>query len=304
MKRVLLLFALIMTLCAQNIFAQSVYGEMSLDYQDGYLFAKTSMPDGGTTWFAVDLAAQSTAVTKAFAGDLKIRKEQTSNDPLDRGTAHYALGAYGFHSEIVGRTTMSALAIGGLSFQDADVLVMSTAPQVAGRTIAGVLGADLLRRAEIAVFRYGSNPALVLKSRSNKTVKGTLEMPMKLVNNAIFVEGTLNGQKVDYLLDTGSPESYLPLKTLRLTGAAALPNSTREITTLDGEKARVRGANVESFSLGGEEFRELPFNIGELPVFSRLPETVTPVLLGNTFFTTMEFVEINFEGNSVRLKKQ
>ncbi|MBE0644787.1 MAG: aspartyl protease family protein [Bacteroidetes bacterium] len=304
MKRLLFLFALVLAFGAQNICAQSVYGEMTLEYQDGYLFAKTSMPDGGKAWFAVDLAAQATAVTKAFASNMKIQKEQSSNDPLDHGTAQYALGGFGFRGEIVGRTTMPSLSLGGLSFTDASVMVMNQAPTVAGRTIAGILGVDLLRRAEVAVFRYGNAPTLVLKSKTNTAVKGTIEMPMRVVNNAIFVEGTLNGQKVDYLLDTGSPESYLPIKTLRLTGAAAVPNSTREITTLDGEKAKVRGAQVESITLGGEEFTGLPFNIAELPVFGRLPQTLTPVLLGNAFFSSMQFVEINFEGNTVRLKKQ
>ncbi len=303
MKRVLFLFAIILPLCAQNLFSQAVYGEMKLEFESGYLFAKTSMPDGSKAWFAVDLAAKNTAVTTAFAGDKNIQKLQSSNDPLDRGTAHYALGGFGFNTEIVGKATFDALEVGGLSFADASVMVMSQSPKVAGHTLAGVLGLDLLRRAEIAVFRYGSSPTLLLKSKARTTVKDAFEMPMKIVNNAVFVEGTLNGQKVDFLFDTGSPESYLPVKTVRMTGTAAMPNSTREIMTLDGDKAKVRGAKVESISLGGESFTNLPFNIGELSVFGRLPESSTPVLLGNSFFSTLQFVEINFKTNTVRLKK-
>ncbi|MFZ1731721.1 MAG: aspartyl protease family protein [Bacteroidota bacterium] len=303
MKRVLFLFAVILPLCAQNLFSQAVYGEMKLEFESGYLFAKTSMPDGAKAWFAVDLAAKSTAITKAFAGTSNIQKLQSSNDPLDQETSQYALGGFGFSTEIVGKTTIQTLDVGGLSFSDAAVMVMSDAPKVAGRTIAGVIGVDILRRAEIAVFRYGSSPTLVLKSKTNTTIKDAVDMPMKIINNAVFVEGSMNGQKVDFLLDTGSPESYMPVKTVRVTGAAALPNSTREITTLDGDKAKVRGAQVESITLGGQSFTELPYNIGELPVFGRLPESTTPVLLGNSFFSSLQFVEINFEGNSVRLKK-
>lgn len=96
--------------------------------------------------------------------------------------------------------------------------------------------------------------------------------------------------------------SFFP--EVRMTGAAALPNSTREITTLDGDKAKVRGARIESITLGEESFTELPLNIGELPVFGRLPESTVPVLLGNTFFGSLQFVEINFQSNTVRLKKQ
>ncbi|MFA6233191.1 MAG: aspartyl protease family protein [Bacteroidota bacterium] len=304
MKRVLFLFALVLTVCAQNLSAQSVYGEMKLEFENGYFFAKTSMPDGAKAWFAVDLAAKSTAVTKAFAENQNIQKLQSSNDPLDHGDSHYALGGFGFTSEIVGKTTIQTLDVGGLSFANATVMVMNEAPTVAGRTIAGVLGVDMLRRAEIAVFRYGSAPALVFKSKSAAAVRGTIEMPMKVINNALFVEGKMNGQKVDFLLDTGSPDSYLPVKTVRMTGASALPNSTREITTLDGDKAKVRGAQIESITLGEESFTELPFNIGELPVFGRLPESTVPVLLGNTFFGALQFVEINFQSNTVRLKKQ
>jgi hypothetical protein len=303
MKRLLFLSALMLMLCAQNLSAQSVYGEMKLEMVDGYLLAPASMPDGGEAWFAVDLAAPSTAITKAYAGSNTIQKSQGSNNPLDRGVAQFALGGHGFRGEALGRTTLQTLTVGGLTFFDATVTVLASMPKVGGRLVAGILGLDMLKRAEIAVFRYGSSPTLLLKSKANVAVKGTIEMPMKIFSGSVFVEGTLNGKKADFLLDTGSPASYLPVKTVRLTGAAAIPNSAREITTLDGDKATVRGAEVGSFTLGGETFSGLPFHIGELPVFGRLPETVTPVLLGNAFFGTLQFVEINFSSQTVRLKK-
>jgi hypothetical protein len=304
MKRLSLLFALAFALCVQNISAQSIYGEMSLESVDGYLLAKTAMPEGGYGWFAVDLAAHATAVTKAFAGNSSIQKLQSSNDPLDRGQVQFALGGFGFTGDVLGKTTLQMLNVGGLTFPEASVMVMSSAPSVGGRTIAGILGVDILQRAQIAVFNYGPSPTLVLKSKANSTLKGVIEMPMKVLNNAIFVEGSINGQKVDFLLDTGSPESYMPLKTVRLTGTAAVPNSTREITTLDGEAAKVRGAKVESITLGGTSFDGAPLHIGELPVFGRLPESVTPVLLGNSFFGTLQFVEVNFGNNTVRMKQR
>lgn len=304
MKRIPLLLALAFSLCAQNLSAQSIYGEMSLDAVDGYLLANTTMPGGATAWFAVDLAAPTTAVTKAFAGNNAIEKLHSSTDPLDRDRAHFALGGFGFSGGVLGRTTLQMLTVGGLTFTDATVMVLGDAPTVGGRQIAGVLGTDILRRAQIAVFRFGSAPSLLLKSKANATLRGVIELPMKLVNDLVVVEGAMNGRKADFLLDTGSPESYLPVKTLRATGAAAIPNSTREITTLDGGKAKVRGAEVASIALGGESFTGLPFQIGELPVFGRLPESLTPVLLGNSFFSTLQFVEINFEANTVRLKKQ
>lgn len=304
MKRLLFLSALLLGLCAQNLSAQSTYGEMPLESVDGYLLARTAMPDGADAWFAVDLAAHATAVTKAFAGTNTIQKLQSSNDPLARSTTHFALGGFGFSGEVVGRTTLQSLTVGGITFADATVMVLSEAPVVGGRRIAGVFGLDMLQRAEIAVFRYGGSPALVLKSRANVAVKNAIELPMKVVNNAVFVTGKMNGQPVDFLLDTGSPDSYLPVKTIRMTGASAVPNSTREIATLDGGQVKVRGAEVESITLGDASFSGLPFSIGELPVFARLPESVTPVLLGNAFFSTLQFVEINFANQTVRLKKQ
>ena len=304
MKRIPLLLALAFSLCAQNLPAQSIYGEMSLDAVDGYLLANTTMPGGATAWFAVDLAAPTTAVTKAFAGNSTIEKLHSSTHPLDRDAASSALGGFGFSGGALGRTTLRMLTVGGLTFTDATVIVLGDAPTIAGRQIAGILGTDILRRAQIAVFRFGGTPSLLLKSKANAIVKDVIELPMKMVGDIVVVEGTMNGRKADFLLDTGSPASYLPVKTLRATGAAAIPNSTREITTLDGENAKVRGAEVESITLGGTSFTGLPFHIGELPVFGRVPESLTPVLLGNAFFTTLQFLEINFESNTVRLKKQ
>jgi hypothetical protein len=304
MKRFTFIVVVLGLLLTHGAVAQNVYGEMILEFEDGYLFAGTTMPDGQQSWFAIDLAVPTTAVTKAYTGDNQVEKLRSSNDPLARSMFQFALGGFGFTPEFIGKTTLAQLELGGLQFPKAHVNVIDRLPQIAGRPIAGILGVDLLRRAEVAVFTYGSAPRLLLKSKARTQVSDVIEIPFHMVENYIMVSGTLNGEAVDFLFDTGSPDSYLPVKTVRATGAAAVPNSTKEITLLDGETAKVRTASVASFALGENTFTDHPFHIGELPVFKLLPETTTPVLLGNVFFSSMKYVQVNFTTNTVRLKMQ
>lgn len=301
MKRFVAFAALLALMLVQAVSAQNVYGEMNLVYTQGFLLAKTAMPDGDDAWFAVDLAVSTTAVTKAYAGNADIENLRGSNDPLKQSVFHFALGGFGYTPEVVGKTTLQQITVGGLKFSDASVMVMDRMPEIDGRRIAGILGVDMLRRAEIAVFTYGDAPRLLLKSRARTVTKHAVIVPMRMENNYVFIDGSLNGQPVQFLIDTGSPDSFIPVKTVRATGAAAVPNSTRTVTLLDGSEAKVRDAQVRSIEIGGQEFTDMPFQIGELPVFGKLPDNVTPVLLGNAFLGAMESVQFNFNEKTVRL---
>ncbi|MCB2204917.1 aspartyl protease family protein [bacterium] len=304
MKRTIVFAALCLFVLAATAGAQNVYGEMPLIEEDGYLLAKTTMPDGSSACFAVDLAVNTTAVSRAFVADTKIEQLQGNADPLAAPRYHTALGGFGLSKEIVGRTHIASLSVGGLQFADAAVVVLEDMPNIGGRTIAGVLGTDMLRRAEIAQFSFGDNPTLMLKSRARKSVPDAIEMPMNVVGGYIMVAGKLHGHKADFLFDTGSPVSYIPLKTVRAAGATAVPGSNRSITTLDGNTVTVREAEPLTITLGDREFEETPLHIGELPVFKTLPESTTAVLLGNDFFARMQSVQFNFTDGSLRMIEQ
>jgi hypothetical protein len=301
MKRTVIA-SLLMLVCLLSVSnAQNVYGEMKLMFDRGYLFASSTMPDGSEAWFAVDLAVATTSVSKAWLGErARIQKYQGRAD-MEEVRSYFALGGVGFTGDVAGKAILPKLNLGGLDFPDANVAVLEQTPEVAGRRIAGIIGTDLLRRAEIAVFYYGARPRLLLKSKGGST-PGSVELPMKVVNGYAFVQGSINDTAVDVLLDTGSPESWFPVKTLRLVGASATPNSTRELQTLDGHALKVRGSNVQSITFGKSSFGKQTFGIAELGVFSQIPENLVPVLLGNSFFSSMEYVEINFADSVVRLK--
>lgn len=301
MTRMIPFAAMWLLILAVSAGAQNVYGEMPLIQEEGYLLAKTTMPDGSSACFAVDLAVSTTAVSRAFAAEAEIKKLQGNADPLTVPRYSTALGGFGLSREIVGKTQLETLTVGGLQFTDASVVVLENLPQIAGRTIAGVLGTDMLRRAEIAQFTFGDTPALMLKSRARKNVPDAIEMPMNVVSGLIMVSGTLNGQKADFILDTGSPASYIPLKTVRAAGATAKAGSNREITTLDGNTVTVRDAEPLPVSFGSSVFEDTPMHMGELPVFNTLPESSIPVLLGNDFFERMRSVQFNFAQGTLRL---
>ncbi len=303
MTRMFAIFLVMLVGLLDAASAQNVYGEMKLMYDKGYLFAESTMPDGDKAWFAVDLAVASTSVSKAWLGDrAQIRKQQGRLD-TEEGRTYFALGGTGFSGDVSGKATLPGMEVGGLNFPQASVTVLEETPVVADRKLAGIIGTDLLRRAEIAVFYYGASPRLLLKSKG-RPAAGAVELPMKLVNGYVVVQATMNGTNVDVLLDNGSPESWFPVKTLRIIGASAIPNSTRDIMTLDGLPLKARGSDVKNISFAGKTFKDQNFGIAELGVFSQIPGNLVPVLLGNSFFSSLDHVEINFAENVVRMKTE
>ncbi len=279
--------------------APAVRGEMHLEYVDGFLFAAT---DEG--WMVVDFAAGKTVVSRAIVPkNLDIRPEQSALEPSLHDW-HYALGGLGItlggpHSMV----TMPELVIGGLAFPSATVRVSDALPRVADRAVIGILGTDLLRRADVVALSFKSasgKPTLMLKGKGTP-MKGKVEIPITVRNNVPFVSGTLNGKPLEFLLDTGSPESFVSLEALRASGLSARPGSARMVQALDGTSKKVSATMPSTLSFGKRELTSVSFNIGMLPVFSQFTESQNPALLGNDILEQLGSFEIDFAAGVVRL---
>lgn len=279
--------------------APAVRGEMQLEYVDGFLFAPAA---GG--WMVVDLAAGNSVVARSIVpANVKVTPGQSDLQGAARSW-HYALGGLGVTLDAaLGQVTMPELVVGGLTFPSANVRVSEALPKVADRAVVGILGADLLRRADVVVLQFkgaSGKPRLMLKSKGTP-MKGTIELPIVVKNNVPFVRGTLNGRELHFLLDTGSPESFLSLEALRASALSARPGSMRTVTALDGASRKVSATMPATLALGSREFSSVSFNIGTLPVFGQFTENQNPALLGNDILEQLGAFEIDFEAGVIRL---
>jgi hypothetical protein len=63
-------------------------------------------------------------------------------------------GAGGAVHGFLGRSVVPTLTIGDMVFRDVEVSVLSSMPEFGGHAPAGILGMDLLTRAEVACVSY------------------------------------------------------------------------------------------------------------------------------------------------------
>jgi hypothetical protein len=283
---VLLFIASLIALLPAAARSQAIYGETSLEYDQGYLFAKTRVTDGSTAYLLIDIGSPTTGVTGHVSGVGTIQRPNTGATQDARpGTA---LGGFGLPLAVLGDATVTSLQVGSIVFPQVNVRVLQSMPDVAGRTVVGIVGLDLLRRAEIATLHFGSSPRLALQSRA-RTGAGAV-VPVEVKNGVLTAKGSINGAEVQFVLDTGSPESFLSP-----TGVAG---SNTKLQLADGSSVPTRRANVRSFSVGTSGYTGVDFHIAELPVFSQA--TGSTALLGNSFFSGLTRVELHFTaGNAV-----
>jgi hypothetical protein len=273
--------------------AQAVYGETSLEFDQGYLFARTLASDGGAAFVLIDLACPATAVTGNVAslGRQQMRQENGDVAPARLGAA---LGGFGLSLPVSGESTVAQFHVGNIIFPNVPVRIVQAIPDVAGRKVVGIVGLDLLRRAEVVSLQYGNTPRMMLQSKARPG--SGARVPIVLNNNVVTATGSINGTEVQFVLDTGSPESFLSPAGVRAIGASAVAGSTAKLQLTDGTTVTARSSNVRSFSIGTSGYTGVEFHIADLPVFTQA--SGTSALLGNSFFSGLSRVEINFAANT------
>lgn len=284
---------------------QKVRGEMALAAHQGFLFAKTSVPGGEHGWFVVDMASKQTVVLKRMLPpDAYINTDEQQTGLPGESRLSAALGAFGVAPAILGTVHLRTLEIGGLLFHDVDALVAASLPEAGGRSTSGILGFNLLKRAEVLDVDLSiSPPALRMRSSAGTVKEGYIDIPILVREEAVFLHGEINGKQVDFLLDSGAPESFVSTGAMRLAGLVAHPDSRHDVLCMNGKTVSVSSTRAGDVQLGGRNFSGMRFNIAELPVYCNFRSNETPALLGTDFLELVGRIEIDFRKNVARIPK-
>lgn len=296
----------------------SVSGEAALEWLaspsadiGGYLIARahcvgSAKAEPVPADFVVDLAAGQTVVSKALLPPGTAIESAAMLEHSAAGTRElkYTIGgATGDVQGILGFATVPMLNVGSLSFRDARVLVMNSLFQIGERRIDGILGVDLLRRAQRVTFEWprGDRPArLMLGGNEPETRAADIAALFSSVGSHVFVRGEVAGRPISLVLDTGSPTCFLDPDAAEACGVTADASVGRAVRGLDGGETTVRAATVNTLSIGGTPLRDVPVEIGRLPVLDKVRAGQHVGLLGNSFFARFDRVVIDFDEHVIR----
>ena len=282
-------------------------GAAPADYER-YLFVRGRLPGGREGDFVLDLGAGQTVVAKAFLpADVEIR---------EAGMVQYSAGqkemlkyepggATGKVPGVLGHATLSRLVFGGIAFDDASVAVLPELPDVFGRPVVGILGIDLLRRAEVLRLVYpgdGRPGRLELRKQPSDAPNGGTVLPFSLVNLHVMVRALVNSVPVSLILDTGAPEPFLDAQAAKAAGVETQQGSAQDVRGLDAGSAQASQGVIREISLGARRDTNVSTRISALPVFDQFRAHGQAVgLLGNEFLAAVGGVEIDFGRQALRL---
>lgn len=275
-------------------------GRMALTWEQ-YLSAPVrSGPAAGTG--IVDLAAGQTVVARAFL------PPGTTTTPAQM--ARYTAGALELMDYSTGgatgavsgfaEATLAELNVGGVVFRDVDVIVMETLPTVGGRPLSAIVGLDLLRRAPALRLRYPAGPgpaSLELADALPPAAAGQplLSLPFALVGSHLMIRGTVAGRSGAFLLDSGSPTTFLDPPFAAAAGlAVSAPD--RPLRGLGGQELRSGSTTLPSLAFAGWTLQQVPARVAPLASFATLHVHDQSVgLLGNDLLARFGQLDIDFE---------
>jgi predicted aspartyl protease len=287
-----------------------ITGVTPLFLRDETLFCTASI-GGREGNFIVDTAAGVTALKQGF---LPANTEITrltaiaySSDGVEERDG-VMQGAGGAVSNFLGVATIPELQLGTVLFENVDVSVLSDMHQYGDTEVDGIIGLDLLRRAEAVTIFYPEEPdeeaRLVLHARTETPRYEGHEIPFVLADQHIFVDGSLNGRPARFLVDSGARGSFVPPALMAAAGLEKLSGKSKTFKGLDENKFQATTTRIDALQLGDVSLGGAVFYAGDLAVFKQWGINEDTVLLGNDQLIRFGKLTLDFEGKTMRFGRR
>jgi predicted aspartyl protease len=275
---------------------------------DRWPFVKVTLPDGTTSDFIVDIGAASTVIDRSLLPDeIEIKAASVVEySSAGKRTLKYAPGgATGQVQTVLGHAGLDHIRLDGLKVQDVALTVLEEMPDLFGRPVGGILGLDILRRADVLTFSRsndeGNQWALSFGNSGGAEPEDAVEVPFALADTHLIIESACNGTPVFFVLDTGAPTSFLDVQAADAVGVKGDESRRDEARGLDAGSVDMLPGVIETLTLDGRAFPGVECRIAALSAFNGLRGPQQHVgLLGVSFLLQFDRVEIDFVEHVVR----
>jgi predicted aspartyl protease len=283
--------------------AQQVEGKAPLVFDGRHLFTR-GHAGGAAGSFIVDVGAGSTVVTEEFLPEGTSIARLKGIEYSDHGTRIVdgsAGGLGGTVESFLGKAVLPVLTIGSVTFHDLSVSVISDMPSFNSKNPVGILGLDLLSRADQVSIQYESDEASLVWENGDIVVgEAIVEIPFTMAGNHLFIEGRIDGTPVSLVLDTGARLSMIPSPLAREAAMASAGLPLEMLRGLDGTPVEVSAATADQFTLGEAEFSDVVFHVGDFAVLESWGLQKNGGILGNDFLQRFREVRFDFRNQIAR----
>jgi predicted aspartyl protease len=273
----------------------------------GHAFVRVTGPDGRSGWFILDTGAAETVVAKTFLPDtVRIAEAaMVEYSSAGRRVFDYApSGATGPVAGVLGHARLDALRAGTLRFDDVVAAVLPEFPDFFDRPVAGIIGLDLLRRAESVTLEYppgatGAGRMQLGPAPTAAAADADVRVPFSLVSSHPVIPVRIEGMEAFMILDTGAPGAVLDSAGAAVAGMTLGDGPIMK--GIDGRGITSATATIDSLQVGDRRWGGVPCRVGALPALRTLRDGPPVGLFGNALIARFERLVMDFQARSVLL---
>ncbi|MBN8568611.1 MAG: aspartyl protease family protein [Ignavibacteria bacterium] len=255
--------------------------------------------------FVVDLAAvNSFIVKKNVPSGIKtddLIAKQYSADGMQ--VINSPVSGFGGSIKNLQTCVLPKVELGSVSLLLNTFYVIDTMFSIKGTEIDGILGMDILQRFEAVTFEIDStkNVELLLGKCFDKNKHNAIELPYTIANGHIFVNGKIGSSDVDFIVDTGSPFSFIQSELAKNENIMGEKSFT--VKGADGKEVTTMNAEVPEILLEQNTVLNFKTKIVDSPILSGMGLKNNGGLLGNSFFKNYKQLCIDFKDKKLILYK-
>lgn len=272
-----------------------------------YLVTDAVRPDGTRGRFVVDLGASGTMVAPGFVpvGQTVRASQMVEHSAAgEKRLPATASDATGGAPAVNGETVFPSLELGGVRVDSLDALV-SPIPRGLGDDVVGILGIDVLRRADrirLVLPAKGTGPA---------SLEFDPQAPLARVAGAsgfawsamhVVLPGEVAGRPAHWILDSGAPASFVDSLAVAGEAWAATAPAAAPVHGSAGVARASATARAPSVRLGsGAAWTDVPVRLATLAPFEPLRgDGRVPALLGLPEIARLGALELDFARHEAR----
>jgi len=281
-----------------------VYGSAPLEIVDGMLIVKGTLSNGTTGDFIVDLGAGTSGIFKDYLPEDAEITKLTAIEYSDKGTRELpgTMGGAGGNVEsFLGSTVLSSLTVGDITFDDVSANVVDGGLDIGDRVTLGIIGLDLLQRADIIAFGYGDNPRLELLPKSEVTPGDIPPIRFTIASDHIFIAAQLDGVDFPLVLDTGARGSIISREIANRAKLIFEEGTGKQFKGLDGNPIPAQRTRIRKLTLDRAVFEKVPAHAANLEVLKTLGVSDQGGLLGADFLDRFNRIEVDFTTMTIRM---
>lgn len=275
-------------------------GELELEYFAGYYFTKLILPDGSQADMIVDLGAASSVLTKNALPKNQPVYPLTAGEVSAEGKRNieFPLSGFGGVVKNLMACDIKNSAAGTLTLAEHTFIVLDSFKTVQGkRRIDGIIGLDILSKGGIVNIKLPAAGVPGKITLGNSSISGK-SIPFDLSHGHIFIDGKFGNEDLNFLLDTGSPFSFLPCVMLQNKYMKNAENL--KVHGADGIPAEIKNAGSHEIVINNSIYK-CTFYTSENNILSAYGLGNSAGILGTNFLANFTEMTIDFAGNQLNL---